>query len=67
MNQHLDSILEDSHTRRGLENVHERGKELKGLCLLLEIADALLPVEYFRSRSLRLVFGVQIGALEGLL
>jgi hypothetical protein len=49
-----------------LDEVHNTGKELMVVYLLLEVADALLSVKY-RSRSLTLVFGVQIGALKGLL
>jgi hypothetical protein len=57
MNQHRGSILEDLHIPHRLDEVHDTGKELKAVHLLLEVAHALLSVKY-RSRSLRLVSGV---------
>ena len=57
MNQHLDSISEDSHTRHRLDEVHDNRKGVSGRLFALEVADALLSMKY-RSRSLRLVSGV---------
>jgi hypothetical protein len=59
MNQHRGSILEDLHIPHRLDEVHDTGKELKAVHLLLEVAHALLSVKY-RSRSLRSVSGVKL-------
>jgi hypothetical protein len=66
MIQHLVSTLEDSHTRHRHDEAHEIGKELNVLYLLLELQNALLPVKY-RSRSLRLAFGVSNWSIGGII